>query len=119
LNARTNTEYGLLRTVFDPRFNKRNGNEQSNSQAREGNAANGSNTDGTLKQVHINPTAYIKLGGLTVGRLGSFFGPQFSSNDLVCPVGVEVRDEVTTTAYISYLCIDITIIGNLEYTTRR
>ena len=117
LDARTNTEYGLLRTVVDPRFNKRNGNEQSNSQAREGNAANGINTDGTLKQVHINPTAYIQLGGLTVGRLGSFFGPQFGSNDLPGPVGIDARDEVNQVAYTASLGNGITITGALEDST--
>ena len=56
LDARTNTEYGLLRTVVDPRFNKRNGNEASPSQTREGNAANGTNGDGTTKQFQVNTT---------------------------------------------------------------
>ena len=117
LDARTNTEYGLLRTVVDPRFNKRNGNEQSNSQAREGNAANGSNTDGTLKQFQVNTTAYIQLGGLTVGRLSSFAGAQFGSNDLVGPVGIDARDEVNQVAYTASLGNGMTITGALEDST--
>ena len=117
LDARTNTEYGLLRTVIDPRFNKRNGNENSASQAREGNAAQGTNTDGTSKQFQVNTTAYIQLGGLTVGRLGSFANAQFGSNDLVGPVGVDARDEVTTVAYTASLGNGITLTGALEDST--
>ena len=117
LDARTNTEYGLLRTVVDPRFNKRNGLEQSASQQREGNAFQSTNSDGTAKQVHINTTAFIQLGGLTVGRLSSFATPQFSSNDLVGPVGTDARDEVTTVAYTASLGNGITITGALEDST--
>jgi hypothetical protein len=114
LDARTNTEYGLLRTVVDPRFNKRNGNEASGSQQREGNAANGGNTDGTTKQFQVNTTAYIQLGGLTVGRLGSFAGAQFGSNDLVGPVGIDARDEINQVAYTASLGNGMTITGALE-----
>ena len=114
LDARTNTEYGLLRTVVDPRFNKRNGNENSASQVREGNAYNGSNTEGTSKQTHINTTAYIQLGGLTVGRLSSFANAQFGSNDLVGPVGVDARDETNTVAYTLALGNGMTLTGALE-----
>jgi hypothetical protein len=117
LDARTNTEYGLLRTVVDPRFNKRTGLEQSGSQAREGNAADGSNTNGTSKQVMINTTAFIQLGGLTVGRLGSFANPQFGSNDLIGPVGVDARDEVNTVAYTMALGNGITVTGAVEDST--
>ena len=114
LDARTNTEYGLLRTVVDPRFNKRNGNEQSNSQQREGNAANGGNADGTLKQFQVNTTAYIQLGGLTVGRLGSFAGAQFGSNDLVGPVGIDARDEINQVAYTASLGNGMTLTAAVE-----
>ena len=117
LDARTNTEYGLLRTVVDPRFNKRNGLEQSASQQREGNAAQGTNADGTAKQFQVNTTAYIQLGGLTVGRLSSFASPQFGSNDLVGPVGIDARDEVTTVAYTASLGNGITLTGALEDST--
>ena len=118
LDARTNTEYGLLRTVVDPRFNKRNGNEQSASQQREGNAAAGTNAEGgNGKQFQVNTTAYIQLGGLTVGRLSSFANAQFGSNDLVGPVGVDARDEVTTVAYTASLGNGITITGALEDST--
>jgi len=109
LDARTNTEYGLLRTVVDPRFNKRNGNENSASQNREGNSVNGTNADGTAKQFQVNTTAYIQLGGLTVGRLGSFANAQFGSSYLDGPVGVDARDEVTTVAYTASLGHGITI----------
>ena len=119
LDARTNTEFGLLRTVVDPRFNKRNGNEASASQAREGNAAvntstNGGNGDGTTKQFQVNTTGYIQLGGLTVGRLSSFASPQFSANDLVGPVGIDARDEVNTVAYTASLGNGMTLTGALE-----
>ena len=118
LDARTNTEYGLLRTVVDPRFNKRNGQEQSASQQREGNAAAGTNAEGgNGKQFQVNTTAYIQLGGLTVGRLSSFANAQFGSNDLVGPVGVDARDEVTTVAYTASLGNGITLTGALEDST--
>lgn len=117
LDARTNTEFGLLRTVVDPRFNKRNGNEASGSQAREGNAASGTNAEGTTKQIHLNTTGYIQLGGLTVGRLGSFAGAQFGANDLVGPVGVDARDEVNTVAYTASLGNGMTLTAALEDST--
>jgi hypothetical protein len=114
LDARTNTEYGLLRTVVDPRFNKRNGQEFSATQPREGNAFAGSNTEGTSKQTHINTTAYIQLGGLTVGRLGSFANAQFGSNDLVGPAGVDARDETNTIAYTLALGNGMTLTAAIE-----
>jgi Porin subfamily len=114
LDARTNTEYGLLRTVIDPRINKRNGQELSATQPREGNAFIGSNTEGTSKQTHINSTAYIQFGGLTVGRLTSFAGAQFSNNDLIGVVGIDARDEVNTIAYTASLGNGITLTGALE-----
>ena len=117
LDARTNTEYGLLRTVVDPRVNKRNGLEQSGSQEREGNAFGGTNANGTSKQVHVNTTGYIQFGGLTVGRLGSFANPQFGANDLVGPVGIDARDEVNTVAYTASLGNGITITGAVEDST--
>jgi hypothetical protein len=113
LDARQNTEYGLLRTVVDPRFNKRTGAENSGSQEREGNAAPTTGVNGN-KQVHINTTAYIQLGGLTVGRLGSFFSNQFGFNDLVGSPGVDARDEVNTIAYTASLDNGITLTAAIE-----
>ncbi len=117
LDARTNTEYGLLRTVVAPQIAKRNGLEQSGSQEREGNATTNSNAVSTAKQTFFNANAYIQFGGLTVGRLGSFFGNQFSFNDVVGNVGVDARDPVQTAGYTLTLGNGITLTGAIEDST--
>jgi hypothetical protein len=117
LDARTNTEYGLLRTVVDPRFNKRNGAEQSGSQSREGNSADSLNQLATAKQFQVNTTAYIQFGGLTVGRLGSTFGNQFGFNDLVGSPGYDARDEVIQVSYTASLGNGMTVTAALEDST--
>ena len=117
LDARTNTEYGLLRTFVAPQIAKRNGSEQSGSQEREGNATTNTNALSTAKQTFFNANAYIQLGGLTVGRLGSFFSNQFSFNDLVGNVGYDARDPVQTAGYTFTLGNGITLTGAIEDST--
>jgi len=117
LDARTNTEYGSLRTVVAPQIAKRNGLEQSGSQEREGNATTNTNALSTAKQTYFSASGFIQFGGLTVGRLGSFFSNQFSFNDVVGNVGVDARDLVQTAGYTLTLGNGITLTGAIEDST--
>ena len=120
LDARTNTEYGLLRTVVSPRFNSRIGasTEASGSAAREGLAYDGTNTGGAQKQTQVNTVGYIQLGGLTVGRLGSFFGSSFYGASNVGYEGTDVRDEVDQVAYTVALGNGMTLTAAVEEGSR-
>ena len=117
LDARVNTEYGLLRTVVAPQMAKRSGYEQSGSQEREGNAVGSSGTTGVNKQTFFNAKGYIQFGGLTVGRTDSFFSNQFGTNDLVGSTGIDARDPVQTIAYTFALGNGITVTGAIEDST--
>ena len=92
LDARTNTEYGLVRTVVTPQISYRTGSDNSGSANREGLNFNGSNGEGigaAGKQTQFNAIGYVQFGGFTAGHMGSFFDVVgFNAN-----IGIEGRDQ--------------------------
>jgi hypothetical protein len=82
LDARTSTEYGLLRAYTRVNFARRTGNIYSGTQVRIGTAYTGtaySYAGNTQTHIDID-RAFIQFAGLTAGRAVSFFG--FYNGDL-------------------------------------
>ena len=76
LDARTSTEYGLLRAYTRVNFQRRTGNIYSGTQVRIGTAYTGTaySYNGNT-QTHIDiDRAFVQFAGLTAGRAVSFFG---------------------------------------------
>ncbi|MBS7803668.1 porin [Rhizobiales bacterium TNE-4] len=95
LDARTSTEYGLLRAYTRVNFARRTGQIYSGTQVRIGGAYTGSAygySGAAQTQVEID-RAFIQLGGLTAGRAVSFFG--FYNGDLEL-VGTTAGDGLIT-----------------------
>ena len=116
LDARTNTEYGLVRTVVTPQISYRTGSDNSGSANREGLNFNGSNGEGigaAGKQTQFNAIGYVQFGGITVGHMGSFFDVvPFNAN-----IGIEGRDQrdlTNTAAYTLALGNGVTATVALE-----
>jgi len=82
LDARTSTEYGLLRAYTRVNFARRTGQIYSGTQVRIGTAYTGTAYSyAGNAQTHIDiDRAFIQFGGLTAGRAVSFFG--FYNGDL-------------------------------------
>ncbi|WP_460451004.1 porin [Alsobacter sp. SYSU BS001988] len=81
-DARTATEYGLLRAFVRLDVARRNGAIYSGTAARIGTAFTGSSVDynGAAQTQVVLDRAFIQFGGLTAGRSQSFFG--FYQGDL-------------------------------------
>jgi hypothetical protein len=116
LDARSNTEFGLLRTVVTPVMSYRTGSDNSGSANREGLNFNGGNGEGigaSGKQTQFNGVGYVQLGGFTAGHMGSFFNViGFNAN-----IGIEgwdQRDLTNTVAYTLSLGNGITATAALE-----
>jgi len=116
MDARTNTEYGLVRTVVTPTISYRTGSDNSGSANREGLNFNGSNGEGigaNGKQTQFNAVGYVQFGGFTAGHMGSFFDVVgFNAN-----IGIEGRDQrdlTNTAAYTLSLGNGVTATVALE-----
>ena len=95
LDARTSTEYGLLRAYTRVNFARRTGQIYSGTQVRIGTAYTGTAYSyAGNAQTHIDiDRAFIQFGGLTAGRAVSFFG--FYNGDLEL-VGTTAGDGLVT-----------------------
>ncbi|PSC02740.1 porin [Alsobacter soli] len=94
LDARTATEYGLLRAYVRYDVARRIGTIQSGTAARIGTAFNGTGTDFGIAQTQVDLNrAFVQFGGLTAGRTQSFF--DFYAGDLEY-VGTTAGSSVTT-----------------------
>ena len=95
LDARTSTEYGLLRAYTRVNFARRTGQIYSGTQVRIGAAYTGTAYSyAGNAQTHIDiDRAFIQFGGLTAGRAVSFFG--FYNGDLEL-VGTTAGDGLVT-----------------------
>jgi len=85
LDARTNTEFGVVRAFTRVDFAKRSGTSRSGSQIRQGNAfenagSSSIDTAGKLETFINIDAAFIQFGGITAGRLQSFY--DFEGNAL-------------------------------------
>ncbi|MBS7804346.1 porin [Rhizobiales bacterium TNE-4] len=96
LDARTSTEYGLLRAYTRVNFARRTGGQlYSGTQVRIGTAYTGTGyayTGNTQTHIDID-RAFIQFGGLTAGRAVSFFG--FYNGDLEL-IGTTAGDGLVT-----------------------
>ena len=101
LDARSNTEYGLVRTVVTPQMSYRTVSDNSGSANREGlnfNGANGEGIGASGKQTQFNGVAYVHFGGFTAGHMGSLFDVvPFNAN-----IGIEGRDQRDITNTVAY-----------------
>jgi Porin subfamily len=99
IDARQNTEYGLLRTVIMPSFNYRTGGggEPSSSANNQGLNFQGLN-ENYKKQTQVNVEGWVQLGGLTVGRTFSMFSP-IGPNANIGLDGRDQRDQTNMFAY--------------------
>ncbi|PSC02739.1 porin [Alsobacter soli] len=82
VDARTATEYGLLRAIASLNVYRATGQVQSGSQVRQGRAFTGTGVDfrgQAQTQVNLD-RAFVQFGGLTAGRAESFF--DFYAGDL-------------------------------------
>ena len=123
LDARTNTEYGLLRTVVEPQVSHRTGSDNSGTAAREGltftgnsynaGGVNGLGIGSDGKQTQFNTLAYIQFGGLTAGHMPSFFSTIFPQTNIGLD-GWDQRDLTNTVGYTFSLGNGITLTGALE-----
>ena len=95
LDARTSTEYGLLRAYTRVNFARRTGSLYSGTQLRAGTAYTGTAYSyAGNAQTHIDiDRAFVQFGGLTAGRAVSFFG--FYNGDLEL-IGTTAGDGTVT-----------------------
>jgi len=124
LDARSNTEYGLLRTFVAPKIDFRTGSDNSGSANAVGYNLGGNNLNaGGInglgigaqgKQMQTNFVGYIQFGGLTVGHMESFFSSAMAPQTNIGLDGRDQRDEVSTIAYTASLGNGLSIIGALE-----
>jgi Porin subfamily len=100
IDARQNTEFGLLRTVLIPSFNYRTGGggEPSGSGNNQGLNFQGGVNENYKKQTQVNVEGWVQLGGLTAGRTFSMFSP-FGPKANIGLDGRDQRDQVNMFAY--------------------
>jgi hypothetical protein len=124
LDARTNTEYGLLRTVVEPQFSTRTGSDNSGSAGNEGlnftgnsynkGGVNGLGIGSNGKQMQFNNITFLQFGGLTVGHMESFFSNFTAPQSNIGLDGRDQRDLTSTVAYTASLGNGITATVALE-----
>ena len=114
LDARQNTEFGLLRTVVTPRIDYRVGSESSGSAGREGLNFRGTNNEGGVaKDTQFNAVGFFQLGGFTAGHMGSTFNVVSPTSNIGLD-GWDQRDLTNVVAYTFSLGNGITLTGSLE-----
>ena len=117
LDARTSTEYGLLRTLVQPQVSHRTGSEYSPSANREGLNFNSGATDlgsaGTANQTQFNTVAMIQFGGFTVAHGPSMFQAATPMSNIGMD-GWDQRDIANFIAYTASLGNGITATVALE-----
>ena len=116
LDARTATEYGLLRTVVEPQISTRTGSDNSGSAKNSALNFAGTNTEGvgtSGKQTQFNAISYIQFGGFTTGHMGSFFSAAAPASNIGID-GYDQRDLTNTAAYTAALGNGITATVGVE-----
>ena len=100
IDARQNTEFGLLRTVLIPSFNYRTGGggEPSGSANNQGLNFQGAVNENYAKQTQVNVEGYVQLGGFLAGRTFSMFSP-IGPNANIGLDGRDQRDQTNMFAY--------------------
>ena len=125
LDARDNTEYGLLRTVVAPSWQSRVGASTGGSTTtlREGltiasnnagSAGTSLSTAGALRETQINVVAYVQLGGFTMGRLPSMAAPSFGPTSNIGYEGADNRYEMNAMAYTASMGNGISATVGIE-----
>lgn len=122
LDARTQTDYGALRTFLRVDIAQRSGPYAvSGSRQRESLAIPGLGADGYLHtQTYVNADkAFIQFAGLTAGRASSFF--DFYAHDFEMIAATAGSDTYSTNllAYTATLSNGITLTGSMEDPTYR
>jgi Porin subfamily len=100
LDFRTNTEYGLLRTMLMPSFNYRTGGggEPSSSANNQGLNVQGALNENYKKQTQVNVEGWVQLGGFLAGRTFSMFSPVGPTSN----IGLDGRDQRDQTNMFAY-----------------
>jgi Porin subfamily len=122
LDARDNTEYGLLRTVVAPSWQSRVGTSTGGSTTtiREGLTIAPNyggvavSTAGALRETQINVVAYVQFGGFTMGRLASLASPSFAPTSNIGYEANDARYQMNTLAYTASLGNGITASVGIE-----
>ena len=117
LDARTSTEYGLLRTLVQPQVSHRTGSDNSGSANREGLNFNSGAADlgskTTQNQTQFNTVAMIQFGGFTVAHGPSMFQAATPMSNIGLD-GWDQRDIANFVAYTASLGNGMTATVALE-----
>ncbi len=115
LDARTNSEFGLVRTFVNNQVSYRMGSEASGSANNEGLTFRGANTEST-KETQMNVVGFVQVGGLTVGHMTSMYQVTTPSSNIGLS-GFHNPDLSNVVGYTFALGNGFTITAALEDST--